>query len=63
MFYWILVTFIIFPLIYFILDELIKIYSSGNDKSLSGIIASIRALPDRNKGLHRKGDDSDGSGT
>lgn len=60
MFYWALVTFIIFPLIYIILNELIKLYTSGEyDAFPSRLIDFIRTLPSAIK--HRKGDGDNGS--
>ena len=60
MFYWALVTFIIFPLIYIILNELIKLYTSGEyDAFPSRLIDFIRTLPSAIK--RRKGDGNNGS--
>jgi hypothetical protein len=60
MFYWALVTFIIFPLIYIILNELIKLYTSGEyDAFPYRLIDFIGTLPSAIK--RRKGDGNNGS--
>jgi hypothetical protein len=64
MVYWLLITFIIFPLIYFILQELIKLYTHGNPDILAdkirGVFASFKSLTRYRLSLYKKGDDGHG---
>ena len=62
MFYWLLVTFVLFPLIYFLLTELVKLYTNNSDMhiGLDAVVEFMKKLPNYRMRIYRKGDDSHG---